>query len=138
MYAQQADANSTISDVENQVVLKSDSKNPAFSEDMRGLIEKGPATFSPIDFGNVHDNYVRARYQNIRFNLLKNMTGQFLFGFQTPLEMGNQIVMSQTPDRNSQEYNGVWTITDKIVFIQGTIYNEKIVAVKNGLDQKGK
>jgi hypothetical protein len=132
-HAQQADAGSTITGVENEVTLNSDSRYPLVNSEARDLVARGPITYAPINYGNVHDNYERARYQNVRFNLLKSLSGQFLFGFQTPLEPGNQVVLSQVPDRNASEYNGVYTITQKIVFIQGSSYNEKIIGVKNGL-----
>lgn len=116
-----------------QIDLKSDAQFPLVNTKVRSTIERGPISYTPISFGNVHDNYERALYQNIRFNLLKNLTGEFLFPFQTPFEPGSQIVFSQVPDRKSTEYNGVYTVTEKIIFIQGTSYNEKIIGVKNGL-----
>lgn len=132
-HAQQADASSKITATENEIVLNSDSRYPLVNSEVREEIARGPVTYAPVNYGNVHDNYERARYQNVRFNLLKSLMGQFLFAFQTPLEPGNQLVLSQVSDRNASEYNGVYTVTQKIVFIQGSSYNEKIIGVKNGL-----
>ena len=86
-----------------------------------------------IDFGNVHSNYERARYQNTRYNLLNSLTGEFLFPFQTNWEPFDNFNLALTADLNSTQYNGEYTVQSKIISIQGTTYNEKIIAVKNGL-----
>lgn len=132
-FMQDADAASTTEDRTTKVDLKSDARYPLVNTKARDIIGRGPISYSPINFGNVHDNYERAVYQNIRFNLLKSLTGEFLFTFQTPFEPGSQIVFAQVPDRKASEYNGVYTVTEKIVFIHGGSYNEKIIGVKNGL-----
>lgn len=134
-HSQQADAASEITPIEDKVVYKSDSKYPLLDTDVRSKIDRGPVSYSPINFGNVHNNFERARYQNLRFNLLKSLSGQFLFPFQTPLEPGNQMVYSQTPGMKSTSYNGQYTITEKIIFVQGKVYNEKLVGVRNGLSE---
>lgn len=131
-FVQQALA-SNASAAETRLMLKSDAQFPLVNAGVRDDIGRGPISYSPIDYGNVHPKYERARYQNIRYNLLKSMSGQFLFGFQTPLEPGNQLVFTQVSDRNASDYDGVYTVTEKIIFIQGSSYNEKIMAVKNGL-----
>lgn len=134
-YAQQGDASSTITPEEKDVTLKSDAQYPLVNSKVRSIADRGPVVYSPINYGNVHPNYERARYQNIRFNLLKSLSGQFLLPFQTPLEPGNQIVFSQAAGLKSSIYNGEYTITDKIIYVAGAQYNEKLIGVKNGLSE---
>lgn len=134
-YTQQGDAASRISPREDALTYAADSRYPLINTKVREDIERGPIRFSPIDFGNVHENYERARYQNMRYNLVKSLSGLFLFPFQTPLEPGNQIAFTQTAGTKSTQYNGDYTVTEKTILIQGKSYNEKLVAMRGGLSE---
>ena len=124
---------SSIDTLEDELSFTSDSKFPLLSSDVRSKMGRGSVSFSPVNWGNVHDNYERALYQNARYNLLNSLTGEFVFPFQTNLEPFDNFNLALPAELLSTQYNGEYTIHSKIIFVQGSSYNEKIIAVKNGL-----
>jgi len=127
------DSGSSVDNLEDELSFTPDAKYPLLSQDVRTRMKRGGVSYGHIDWGNVHDNYERARYQNARYNLLNSLTGEFLFPFQTSWEPFDNFNLALPADSDSTQYNGEYTVRDKIIIIQGTTYNEKIVAVKNGL-----
>ena len=111
----------------------SDSKYPAINADVRNIQGRGMISYAPVDWGNVHPDYEKARYQNSRFDSLNSIAGEFLFQNQTQIEICDNFNHVATPDIKNTDYNGEFTVTSKTIFILGTIYQEKIVAVRNGL-----
>jgi hypothetical protein len=127
------DDTSSVDSIENELSYTPDAPFPLLSADVRKRMVRGGISYGPIDFGNVHENYERAKYQNGRYNLLNSLSGEFLFPFQTDWEPFDNFNLALPADLGSTQYNGEYTVRDKIIFIQGTTYNEKIIAVKNGL-----
>jgi len=132
-YVQSVNGTLELDNLEDELQFDSDSKYPLLSQDVRGRMVRGGVSYGHVDFGNVHDKYERAKYQNGRYNLLNSLTGEVLFPFQTSWEPFQNFSLAQPADLESSQYNGEYTIRDKIIFIQGTTYVEKLVAVKNGL-----
>ncbi len=120
--------------IESEIQLDPDSKFPLVNEKVRTTQERGTVSFGPINFGNVHDRYERARYQNIRFGLLNSVTADFLFPYQTDLETADNFLYVSPSELGNKDYDGEFTVTTKVVYISGSSYQEKIVAVKNGLE----
>lgn len=129
-YTQMIDGDSS---VESQVTAVPDAQKLLVSDEVRGLMERGGISFSPLDWGNVHSNYERAQYQNARFNLLNSLTGEFLFPYATSWEPFDNFNMSSPAETLSSAYDGEYVVATKIVHIQGGTYNEKIIGVKNAL-----
>ena len=120
--------------LESALQLDSDSKYPMVNSKVRDIQERGTVSFSPINFGNVHEKYERARYQNARYNLLNSVKGEFLFAFQTGIEMADNFFYVSPSELENKDYDGEFTATTKVIFIAGSDYQEKVVAVKNGLE----
>lgn len=120
--------------VHKAVTLDPDCKKPLVNREVRADIGKSGVSYSPIDFGNVHEKYERAKYQNIRFNLLNNLSAEFLIGFQTDIDLFDNFKFVPPDQLSSGAYAGEYTVTGKIIYIAGTSYQEKIIAVKNGLE----
>lgn len=124
-----------VSKSESVLLLDPDSRFPVVNEKVRGTQERGTVSFGPMDFGNVHPQYERARYQNMRFNLLNSVKGEFLFPYQTQLECVDNFQYVSPSELNNRDYDGEFTVSLKVIFIVGSSYQEKIVALKNGLEQ---
>lgn len=120
--------------VHSQVTLEPDCRKPLLNTDIRAEVGRGGISYGHIDFGNVHDNYERALYQNTRFNLLNNLTAEILIGFQTSLDLFDNFKYVPPAQLKSEAYSGEYTISGKIIYIAGASYNEKLIAVKNGLE----
>lgn len=117
-----------------KLVLDSDSRLPLINSKVRTAIERSGISYSPIDFGNLHDNYDKAKVQNTRYNLLNSMKGEFLFPIMTAFETADNFNYVSPSALHNNQYDGEYTVVTKIIFISGSDYNEKIVAVKNGLN----
>lgn len=119
---------------ETSIELQPDSRFPLVSEQVRETQARGSISFSSVDFGNVHPRYERAKYQNSRYNMLNSVRGEFVFSFQTELEMIDNFLYVSPSELGNRDYDGEFTITAKVVYITGSVYQEKVVAVKNGLE----
>ena len=133
-YVQSANADAEAASLENQLQFNSDSAEPLYNQQVVALIKRSGISYSPIDFGNVHSKFERAKYQNTRFNLLNSLHGEFLFGYQTSFELFDNFKYTAPPAYNNTAYDGTYTVTGKIIFVAGVNYYEKIRAVKNGLE----
>lgn len=117
-----------------EVQLTPDSQKPLLNKDVRSLITRGGITYGPIDFGNTHDKYERAIYQNTRFNLLNNLQAEVSLGFQVDLDLFDNFKYVPPEEMNSASYAGEYTVNDKIIYIAGSSYYEKLLVTKNGLE----
>lgn len=122
-------------EVHKSVTVDPDSKKPLVNKDVRAEIGRGGISYAPIDFGaNLHPKYERALYQNTRLNLLNNLRAEFLVGMQTDLDLFDNFKYVPPPQLSSEAYAGEYTIAGKIIYIVGSSYYEKFIAVKNGLE----
>jgi hypothetical protein len=104
-----------------------------FSKEVSELSARGGVSYSPIDFKNVHPNYEQARYQNIRIARLNNLMCEFLFAFPTDFEPFETLAFVSPPDWQDKSYDGAYIVTGKVIFIAGSSYNEKVLAVRMNL-----
>lgn len=121
-----------------KLTLDSDARFPSVNVDVRGIVDRSHVTYSPIDVGNTHYSYEQAKIQNARYSLLNSMQGEFLIGWQTMFEPCDNFNYVSPAEMNNDQYDGEYTVSTKIIFIAGANYNEKIVAVKNGLNNVGR
>jgi len=120
---------------ESQIQYNSDSQLPLLNQNVRDGAQRMGISYSPVDFGNVHPKYERAKYQNTRFDLLNSLDGNFLFGYQVPFEIFDNFKHVAPSDYGNTSYDGEYTVKAKVIYIAGTSYHEKIVAAKNGLEK---
>lgn len=120
--------------VHKKVTLDPDCKKPLINKKVRDEVGRGGVSYSPIDFGNTHENYERALYQNTRYNLLNNLAAEVLIGFQTDMDLFDNFIYVPPAQLKSDAYAGEYTISGKIIYIAGSSYNEKLITVKNGLE----
>jgi hypothetical protein len=118
---------------ETNATVSSDSKKPALNYAAREIQKTGRVLYSPIDGGNTHTNYERALYQNTRFGLLFSVSAEFLTAAQTNLEFGDVFKYVSPASLGNATYDGKFTIATKIVFIVGSLYQEKFIAYKHGV-----
>jgi hypothetical protein len=111
-----------------------DSRFPVINSGVRDIQGRGTISYAPLDFGNVHPKYERAKYQNTRFNMLNSIKGEFVFSYQSPWELGDNFKYVSPPELNSTSYDGEFTVGTKVIYITGGTYQEKVIAFKNGLE----
>jgi hypothetical protein len=103
---------------------------------VRTAAARGYQTYGPIDVGNVHSNYERAAYQNMRFANLYSMDVEFLVLTPTPLTLFNKFTFALEVENEKLDpaYSGNYITAAKAIYVQGTNYAEKIVGTRTGTD----
>lgn len=99
-------------------------------------IEKGRVLFAPLDGGNVHQNYVKAAYQNSR------NANTYSFGVEivTPNKSEAKLldfinyVSKQSDEEEDTPYSGKYLITGRVIYVHGINYFEKFQAVRHGVN----
>lgn len=116
------------------ITLEPDSRFPLLNEKVRNLQTRGTFSYAPINFGNVHSKYERAKYQNTRYNMLNSVQGEFVFTYQTPWELCDNFKYVSPAALHNSSYDGEFTVGTKVIYITGGTYQEKVIAFKNGLE----
>lgn len=122
----------------NNLSFTPDSKAPLYNAGLKNKLGRGPVRFGPIDVGNVHNNYERASYQNMRYRNLFSL-GLDLMLFQvTDFKLMEQFTFAvQNEDTGQDMANaGVYTITGHSIYVQGASYFEKLGVVRHGTNEK--
>jgi len=107
---------------------------PLFNTTVKTQAARGGQTYGPIDVGNVHSNYERAKYQNMRYANLYSMTAEFITLMPTPLTLFNQFTFSLETENQKLDpaYSGNYITSAKAIYVQGTSYCEKVVGARTG------
>jgi hypothetical protein len=99
-------------------------------------IEKSRVLFAPIDCGNVHPNYVKAKYQNERIAATYALSLELITPEVTQIKVLDFIdfLSRKTEEKNDKSYSGTYLVTGRVIYVQGINYYEKIEAVRHGLN----
>lgn len=122
----------TDSEIFDQMTFKPDSKKVLINPKVRAQVGQSNVTFGPLDFGNVHPNFEKAKYLSSRFNAVAALGAQFLFNSVTELDLLTRFTFS-TSATSPGEYDGVYTVANRIIYVESSTYAEKIIAVKDGI-----
>lgn len=114
--------------------VKKNSRHLSMSSLLSQSIGQNKVSFSPIDTGNVNDNYEKARYQNDRLSNL------FTFGveFVTPRLVASNLLDVITCDLSSPgaasvtSMSGKYMMTSKIAYIENMNFYQKVEAYRQG------
>jgi len=111
-----------------------DSRSPLFNTTMKNAAGRGMISYAPIDVGNTHEMYQRAKYQNRRYANLYNLDVEFLMPQPTTLDLLKTYTFSSVDenDRKDIANSGDYTVAARSILIQGTQYGEKIVGTRHG------
>jgi hypothetical protein len=132
----QSQAGATLSSPNATVNFTPDTTAPLLNTAVRTAAARGYQTYGPIDVGNVHSNYERAAYQNMRFANLYSMDVEFLVLTPTPLTLFNKFTFALEVENEKLDpaYSGNYITAAKAIYVQGTNYAEKIVGTRTGTD----
>jgi len=97
---------------------------------------QGRVSFRPIDGGNVHQNYEKAAYQNVRVSSLFSFGLELITTDVTGLNLLDYVgfVASVPEGKPVQAYSGNYFITSRTIYIQGLNYFEKLELCNQGLN----
>lgn len=114
-----------------------DSKAPLYNEKLKTSLGRGAVRFSPIDAGNVHLNYERAAYQNLRYKNLFSLGLDVMLVEASDFKLGERVTLSiQNEDTGQDNANaGVYTVSGHSLYIQGANYAEKLAVCRHGTNE---
>ena len=102
--------------------------------DAAGLIRN---EIMPLNIGNIHQNYSRAYFQNMRCSAFNSLKAETYFYHKTPLEVLDRTSFSSL-DPQTKEPDlakaGKWTVEAKTIAISQQKYVEKLVLSSTGIE----
>lgn len=118
----------------NKVPYTPDTKNPFFNQDMKKYTDKGPTRFAPIDSGNVHSNYEKAHYQNVRQRNLYTSKLTVQLASPSSIQIFDKInftSVDQSYEKDKALF-GEYIVTGRGFGVQDSIFSEKIECYRKG------
>lgn len=114
-----------------------DVKSPHYNRELKAQLERGAVRFSPIDAGNVHENYERASYQNLRYQNLFSYGVDALMTDVTTVNLGDRVNLAVQTETLRQDVpnSGVYTVSGHAIYIQGANYSEKLGMCRQGTNE---
>lgn len=117
------------------VTVNKNSLKLMVSQEIKG-VKQNKVGFSPIDVGNVHENYERAEYQNNRLSNLFNFGLEIITPLRPKVNLFEAIHCEiSKPDVDSvEQYNGKFLLTSKVVYVAGAVALYKLEGYRHGLN----
>ena len=114
-----------------------DVKSPHYNETLKQKLGRGAVRFGPIDAGNVHLNYEKAAYQNLRYRNMFSLGVDALMVDTTAVQLCERISLGLQTEATSQDTpnSGTYTITGRAIYLQGANYSEKLGLCRHGDNQ---
>lgn len=121
----------------DQLQFTADVRAPLYNTAVKTQAKRGAVRFSPIDVGNLHENYERASYQNMRYRNLFSFGLSLLLNQSTTFQIFEKINFSVQKVDASQDTStaGVYTITGRSLYINAANYAEKLQVVRHGTNE---
>lgn len=118
----------------NNLNFEPDSRNPLFNQNLKTVQARGYQQYGPIDFGNVHEDYERAVYQNLRYAGLYNLTVDFMSMSFSGLQLFDTFSFTAQEDETAvdQSYSGKYRCSGLNITIEQQTYGEFIRGVRHG------
>jgi len=132
----QSQTGANLSTNNEQLSFTWDTTAPSFNTAIKKDAARGYQTYGPIDVGNVHDNYERAAYQNMRYGNLLSTDVEFLLNTPSSLTLFDKFTFSLETENHKQDpsYSGVYIVAGRAIYVQGATYAEKIIGTRTGTD----
>lgn len=119
----------------NSLAMTSDSRSPFFSMENKDVAARGSVLYSGIDFGNTHQEYERAFYQNQRYKNLLNAAIDLMAIMPTDLgllEAFNFVDRYEDSGEVNNSWAGVYRLTSKAIRVEGATYTEMFEGYRHG------
>lgn len=127
----------------NGTQIKPNADSVAINQAVSQQMNAGKVEHSPIYAPDmVHENWSKARHQNIRGRVVQNMSCSIFTPFQTAVDLFDPLnIDSSFAPKNGDPTNGAqngregqYIVASKSVIIQGLNYGEKIRLVRAGIN----
>lgn len=128
------------SKIENKVDVKTSAPYLAINDQVAQTVGQAKFVYTPIDCGNTHENYERAKYQNMRQLGLFSERESLLVLEPTEVQLYDPVIYKQAnadPERPSRNTD-IYIVVGKTIFVKaGTQYAERIELVRMSITEKG-
>lgn len=133
----------------DQLDVKRKTQMLQLNREVKGMLTKGRIDYGDIDGGNVHPNWDKARYQNLRTAMIYSMGVEILMEVRSPIEFDLFSAFLYEPYdppaqgevRLAEQYRSLYYVTAKAIYIEQGTYYEKIQGYTTGInkdpDEKG-
>jgi hypothetical protein len=114
-----------------------DVKNPHYNQQLKTELERGAVRFGPIDCGNVHENYEKADYQNLRYRNLFSYGIDAMMIDVNDILLGDRVNLAIQTETTKQDVpnSGVYTVSGHAIYVQGAQYQEKLGMCRHGTNE---
>lgn len=116
-----------------------DSKTPFFSESTKNVAQRGFVMYGPINFGNVHEAFDQAYYQNQRYRNLLNAGVDFMSSMPTGLNLFDSFNFVDREVENHElnnSWSGMYKLTSMAIRVEGATYTEFFEGYRHGTNIK--
>lgn len=124
--------------VESTVTRRAETED--FDSDVKRSVTRGRVDFSPSDLVNVHPNWGRAQYQNMRGSMINSVALAVQTGMRTPIDLLEQVKVNLKTqvgplgvEDSAGQYDGLYFITDKAISVDATHYVETFHLAREGI-----
>lgn len=105
------------------------------NRDLHSKTQQARVKFGPINPGNVHSNYEKAYYQNLRFSNLFSSGLEILLAEPSRVKLLDNVnVQLDSPDSFTATYSGVYRTVSRTIYVQGSTYYEKLGLARRSLN----
>jgi hypothetical protein len=127
----------------DQLSVKRKTQTLQLNDEIRGMLQKGRIDFGDIDAGNVHKNWDKARYQNLRTAMIYSMGVELMIDQRTPINLdlfSPFLYEAYDPPATgaaklTEQYRCVYYITAKVIYLEGGNYFEKFQGYTTGINK---
>lgn len=121
----------------DQLAFTPNSRAPLYNKTVKETAGRGAFRFGPISVGNVHANYERAHYQNMRYKNLFSMGLGLLVNTPTEIRQFDRINLSVQKEDTSQDTStsGVYVVSGRAILVQGVNYAERLEVIRHGTNE---
>jgi len=117
-----------------QLAFTPDTTAPLYNTAMVGQIDRGYLSYGGLDVGNTHENYDKAKYQNLRYSNLYSLDVKFLMRMPTGLNLFDTFTFSVDSEATKQDkaYAGTYIVSARSQFMTGANFAEMILGTRTG------
>lgn len=127
----------------DQLDVKRKTQTLQLNKEVRGMLQKGRIDFGDIDAGNVHKNWDKARYQNLRTAMIYSMGVELMIDQRTPMDLdlfSPFLYEAYDPPvtgeaKLTEQYRCVYYITAKAIYVEQGNYYEKFQGYTTGINK---
>ncbi len=121
----------------DQLAFTPDTRSPQYNKALKDKLTRGPVRFGPIDVGNVHPEYEKASYQNMRYKNLFSLHVEALLIQPSSIKLLDKLSIAVQKEDTGQDSanSGTYVVSGHAIYVQGANYSEKVLLSRHGTNE---